>query len=185
LDGILEVIAQVFAPLGEKPSRWAATGEFEEFAEKWGKSDLCFGFGDSSEMTLETPFGSHSALIRFRTAEKHPQLGHGLLSTLQLPYSADRLIIAREAAALNLFEFLSWTSFPQLGCWHSNQNHGQGAGLAFSLFLPNALYRPGLATQIAFWFLRRARWIREQGFPDTKDVNMLEILKRPLPSYVR
>jgi hypothetical protein len=178
LDGILEVIAQVFAPGGQKPSRWAGTGEFEDFAEKWAKSDFCFGFGDASGMTLETPFGSDSALIRFRTAEKHPQLGHGLLITLQLPYSADSLTIARQAAELNLSEYISWTDFPQLGCWHSNQNPGEQEGLAFSLIMPNAVYGPGLATNIAFWFLRRARWVREQGFPDIKDLTMLEIFNK-------
>jgi hypothetical protein len=44
--------------------------------------------------------------------------------------------------------------------------------------MPNALYGPGLATNIAFWFLRRARWVREQRFPDIKDVTMLEVLNK-------
>lgn len=130
-------------------------------------------------MTLETPFGNDSALIRFRTEEKHPQLGHGLLAALQLPYSADALTIAREAAELNLLEFLEWTNFPQLGCWHSNlQNRADQDGLAFSLFIPNALYQPRLAAQIASWFMQRARWVREQKFPEMKDLTMLEILNK-------
>jgi hypothetical protein len=178
LDGILETVAHVFAPEGERPSRWASTKEFEEFAENWAKSDRCFGFGDASGMTLETPFGSDSALIQLRTAEKHPQLGHGLLITLQLPYSADRLTIARQAAELNLCEYILWTDFPQLGCWHCNQSPGKLEGLAFSLFIPNALYQPDLATQIAFWFLRRARLVREFKFPEVEDLNMLEIFKK-------
>lgn len=42
LDDILEVIAEVFAPLGETPSRWEETGEFEVFAEKWGPVRFLF-----------------------------------------------------------------------------------------------------------------------------------------------
>jgi hypothetical protein len=176
LDGILEAIAEVFAPLGETPSRWVATGEFEAFVEKWARSDSSFGFGDTSGMTLETPFGNDSVLIKFLTEEKHPQLGHGLLATLQLPYAADALTIAREAAELNFLEFLTWTNFPQLGCWHSNQNRADQEGLAFSLFMPNALYQPGLTAQIAFWFMQRARWVREQKVSEMKDATMLEVL---------
>jgi hypothetical protein len=164
LDEILEVVAQVYAPLGEKPSRWAGTDEFEKFAEQYGRSDACFGFGDPSGMTLETPFGSDSALIMFRTDEKHPQLGHGLLVTLQLPFLADRLAIAKEVAELNLLEYLSWTGFPQLGCWHLGQNRGEQYEVAFSLFMPNALYKPVLVTNIAAWFVMRARWVRKRDF---------------------
>jgi hypothetical protein len=178
LDDILWVVDQVFAPLGKNPSRWVGTGEFEAFAEKWAQCDLCFGFGDASGMTLETPFGNDSALIRFHSEQKHPQLGHGLLITLQLPNSGDELTIAREAAELNLLEAVTWTDFPQLGCWHPNKNRVDQEGLAFSLFIPNALYRPNLATHIAFWFMQRARWAREQKFPDMKDVTMLEVLNR-------
>jgi hypothetical protein len=176
LDGILEVIAELYAPLGENPSRWSGTDEFEQFAEKWGKSDRCFGFGDSEGMTLETPFGSDTAMIRFLTAEKHPQLGHGLLATLQLPYSNTSLAIAKEAAALNLLEAFAWTGFPQFGCWHANEFGSGEAGLAFTLFIPNALYKPGLATRIAFCFLLRARWVREERFPNTDDSAMTDIL---------
>jgi hypothetical protein len=176
LDEILKVVAVVYAPLGKRPSRWVGTDEFEKFAEQYGRSDACFGFGDPSGMTLETPFGADSALITFRTDEKHPQLGHGLSVTLQLPFLADRLTIAKEAAALNLLEYLSWTGFPQLGCWHLRQSRGEQYAVAFSLFLPNALYKPVLVTNIAFWFLMRARWVREKRFPKMKDLTMLEIL---------
>jgi hypothetical protein len=86
--------------------------------------------------------------------------------------------IARAAAELNLLEATSWTSFPQIGCWQANETRVGQAGLAFALFMPNALYQPGLATQTAFWFLRRPRWAREQKFPDMRDVAMIDILKR-------
>ena len=177
LDGILEVVDQVHAPLGGQPSRFANTGEFEEFAATYAQSHMCFGFGDAAGMTLETPFGADSALIRLRTDERHPQLGYGLLITLQLPWFDEQHEIAKQIADLNMLEMIQWTGFPQLGCWHYAEGRGNLGGPAFTLFIPNALYKPGLATQGAFWFLHRARWVREQKFPTMKDRTMLEILK--------
>lgn len=180
LDGMLEVAAQIYAPLGEQPSRWAGTDEFTSFADKWAQCDSCFGFGDPKGMTLETPFGNDSALIKLLTDQKHPQLGHGLTATLQLPYVGDKIAIANEAAEFNLLESASWTDFPQLGCWHSNQNRGDQEGMAFSLFIPNALHQPGIVTQVAFWFLHRARWARETKWPKIVDQTMLEIMTNRL-----
>jgi hypothetical protein len=45
-----------------------------------------------------------------------------------------------------------------------------------AVFIPK--YQSGLATQVAFWFMHRARWAREQKCPDMKDLTMLEILKK-------
>jgi hypothetical protein len=128
LDEMLEVAAVVYGPLGEKPSRWAGTDEFETFAERWCQSDNCFGFGDPTGLTIETPFGSDSALIRLRSDQRHPQLGNGLLATLQLPFFNDALSISKESATLNFLEAISWTNFPQLGCWHSHQGRGGARG---------------------------------------------------------
>ena len=48
-----------------------------------GRSDSAFGFGDKTGLSMETPFGSDSALVRLHTDRPHPSLGSGLLSTLQ------------------------------------------------------------------------------------------------------
>jgi hypothetical protein len=58
-------------------------------------------------------------------------------------------------AALNFLEDRLWTDFPQLGCWHSVHGRADEDRPAFTLFLPNALYRPNLATNVAFWFMNR------------------------------
>jgi hypothetical protein len=173
---ILDVAAQVFVPHGRQPSRWAGTGEFESFADEWLKSDTCFGFGDATGLTVETPFGDDSALIRLWTDQQHPQLGNGLLATLQLPYSDDNVSIAKAAAMFNLDESAGWTDIPLLGCWHSHKYRDDQSGLAFSLFMPNALYQPGLASQVTFWLLQRARWARKKQWPNLVDKTMAEIL---------
>jgi hypothetical protein len=184
LDDMLGVFADLYAPMGEEPSRFAGTGEFEHFAAKWGQQDTCFGMGEPTELTVETSFGRHSALIRCTTDEKHPQAGHGLWATLRLPYWDDELWTANEVAGLNLMESRQWTGFPLLGCWHS-QKEGDRYGPTFSLFVPNALYMPGLATCIALWFIDRARWVRRFRFPEATDVSMEKILERRMAKWRR
>lgn len=178
LDNILEVVSDVFAPQGKKPSFFAGSPEFEEFTEKYARQDICFGMGDVNGMTLETPFGNDSALIRFLTSEKHPQLGHGLLMTIQLPWFDEKLEIARQTAELNYYETVRWTDFPQLGCWHSAEGRDSEHGVAFSLFLPNAVFKPGLITNLAFWAVARAQLVKRIKFPEIKSASMNEIMKR-------
>ena len=178
LHDILEVADQVYVPHGQEPCRWVGSQEFEEFSQKWAKNDLCFGVGDPTGLSLETPFGEHSILVRLRTSEPHPQLGHGLLGTLQVPSSEGDDDVSVLCAELNFLEATRWTDFPQLGCWHPHQGKGDQKGVAFSTFIPNALYRPGLATNTAFWLLERARWLRQEKWPDMKDLTMLEVLKK-------
>jgi hypothetical protein len=176
LDGMLDVAELVFAPRGNEANRWIGTGEFEETAETWGRSDLCFGIGDPQELTLETPFGEASALIRLRTSERHPQLGTGLLGTIQLPIENECNAVAHECARLNFMETL-WTDIPLFGCWSPHQSLNGRYAPAFTSFIPNALYRPGLATNMALWLFARARWVRMELFPQLRDRAMAEILK--------
>lgn len=178
LDDILEVAAQVYVPIGKESNRWSGHDEFSQFAENYARNDHCFGTGDETGLTLETPFGSDTALINLRTGERHPQLGNGLLVTLQLPRFAEAPAIASECAYLNFLEAVSWTDFPLFGCWHPQTSREGSDGLAFSTFVPNALYQPMLATNFAFWMLDRARWARETLWPELRDSPMIEILEK-------
>lgn len=179
LDQILGVLGQVIVPIGKERSRWDGCEEFVKFAETWGRSDSCFGMGDPTGLTLETPFGDDSALIRLLTDLAHPQLGNGLLATLQLPMLGDQQEISKLTNELNYMEAIMWTGFPLLGCWHSREL-GENYAAAFSLFVPNALHQPMIATNVAFWMLNRARWVRSQRFEHLVDRPMIEILKRRL-----
>jgi len=174
-DDILNVAESVFAPEGKKQSKWIDTGEFEEFAEKYGQQDSCFGFGDKSGMTLETPFGDNSVLLRFLTNVPHPQLGNGLLVTTQMMWSfATPYDTCVEASFLNFLESRRWTDFPQFGCWHPEPN---GDGIVHTCFVPNTLYMPGLVTNLAIWAVARVQWVRRERFPKVEDLTMAQILK--------
>lgn len=114
-DDILHIVEDIYAPEGSKPSHWSNVEEFSQFSAQFAQSDNCFGTGDRSGMTLETPFGDNSALIRLLSEEPHPQLGNGLLVTLQLPVWLAPDAAAREVAFFNFLEARMWTDFPQLG----------------------------------------------------------------------
>lgn len=177
LDGILGVLDDVFIPIGREPSRWAGCAEFASFGETWGRSDNCFGVGDPTGLTLEVPFGDHSILIRLLTDQPHPQLGNGLLVTLQLPELNEDTAIHDLTSELNYLEATMWTGFPLLGCWHAVNVRDRPAA-AFSMFVPNALYQPLIATNAAVWMVRRAAWMKSVYFKDLIDRPMIEILRR-------
>lgn len=175
LDDILEVADQIFAPAGARQSKWNGSDEFEAFAQIFGKTEGCFANGDPTGLTAEVPFGNGSALIQCWTDQAHPQLGNGLLVTLQLPNN-----LADEpdggVAALNFFEARAWTEVPNLGCWHTRDTgSARGKVPAHSTFIPNALYRPGLIQNFVLWEIGRARWVRSAFFPEMQDRLMSEI----------
>jgi hypothetical protein len=176
-DDILGVVGGVYVPDGKKRSRWNNIDEFVNFAETYGRSDVCFATGDKSGLTLETPFGDSSALIRLQSDVEHPQLGSGLLVTIQIPFLTAIEEISKESALLNFLEASRWTDFPQLGCW---QLHGGGVSneLAHASFVPNALYSDGIATNFAFWSVARVRWLRQERWPNLEDKPMNEILEK-------
>ena len=174
-DDILNVVSAVYVLEGKK-RRWSNTDEFIKFAETYGRSDACFKNGDKSGLTLETPFGDSSALIRLHSDVEHPQLGSGLLVTIQIPFLMTIEEVSKESAMLNFLEASHWTDFPQLGCW---QLHGDGErlDLAHASFVPNAMYSEGVATNFAFWSIARARWVRQERWPNLEDKPMSEILR--------
>jgi hypothetical protein len=183
LDNILETMEYIYAPIGKQPNRFVGTDEFEQFVAKYGRLERCFGTGDQSGLTLETSFGTDSALIRLITDQPHPQLGNGLLAILQLPYSDDEMSIARSVAVLNFTEAYGWTGFPQIGSWHSARNRGDSDGLAFTLFMPNALCKPMLVTNVAFWLMQRAEWAKKTIWPGMTDLPIWEIIENRLGQY--
>jgi hypothetical protein len=151
---------------------------FEAFAKTHALNDDCFGSGDEGGLTVETPFGDQSALIRLLTDEQHPQLGHGLNASMMLPVFGNTNEIAAEAASLNFLEASTWTRLQHIGSWYSAHETDDVFRLAFNLFIPNSLYRHGLASIITFWLLRRARWLRETKWPDVADLTMMEIYQK-------
>jgi hypothetical protein len=177
LDDILNVADACYVPLGQQASRWRGSDEFARIAQRFGRNDLCFGMGGPEGLTLETPAGSSSALVRLLPDEKHPALGSGLLATLQLPFLQDEEEAMDTCMWLNYFQAIQWSDAPQLGTWGPRQL-GDAFTPGTSSFYPNALYRDGVATNAALWQVAHARWAKEQFWPDLQDLTMREVFER-------
>ena len=176
LDDMLNAEKDVFQAAGQDASRWRGTGEFEAIAERWGRNDAAFGIGDPTGLTRETPFGDRSALLQLLTDRPHPRLGNGLFSVASLPTSFDDSEQAHYlAAVMNYREAIEWTECQSLllGAW-SVAEQGQ---IAYGAFIPNALYRPGIAENEALQELTRLRWTREEYGPEVADLPMIEIIR--------
>lgn len=158
-------------------SNWIGSPEFEEFAERYARNDNCFGVADEGGMSLETPFGSDSVLVRFETEGAFPAFGHGLHVRTMIRLAETRERICINATTLNYLESSQWTDFPQLGCWHFQELPDEQRFLAHSCFIPNMFFRDGLVTNYGLWAIARALWARTVVLPDVKNKTMREILE--------
>lgn len=158
-------------------SRWKGSGEFEACAEQFGCCDTSFGIGDPSGLTLETPIGVDSAQITLLTDHSHPAYGAGLLATLQVRMGDTPAQVREWAAICNLLESTSWTDVPQLGSWSVCEVDAETSRLLHSIFIPNAFYCEGLATNVALWQLGRARWVKSVLWPNLHDCTMAEVME--------
>jgi hypothetical protein len=178
VDSLLGVGKDFYGPAGSSASKWLGCVEFSEVAERFGRSDQCFGTGDPNGLTLETPIGESSALIGLRPEVRHPQLGSGLLASVELPFNRPNSDMVEECLGLNFHEATFWTDVPQFGSWHPQQRREETFHAGNGFFIPNALYRPGLATNAALWQVGRARWVKNTLYPDLKDLSMSEVIQR-------
>jgi hypothetical protein len=176
ISDILAAAEEILVPAVQKDSKWIGSEEFRQFADEYGMSNVCLGFGNDKGMTLETPFGADLAFIRFRTDEQHPQLGSGLLVTTHIRSYQNFDEACVEAAGLNFLEARIWTDFPQLGCWHAGRTEKNEVDWVHCCFIPNALFVPGLVQHLALWSLERVRWVRRSWFPELADKTMYEII---------
>jgi hypothetical protein len=185
LDDILGV-DQFVAHHGQQPSKWIHTEEFEQIVDRWGRSDSGFGTAGKGWLTIETPFGAATAILKLKTDEPHPRLGNGLLITLTLPgLYEDEGRMADLAIEMNFMEITRWlkVGVPLIGNWSAerwNLPAGPRFATAFSCFVPNMMYKPGLAENFVLYAMGRAKWFRERYLPDATDLPMHEILNKRL-----
>ena len=178
-DEMLDLWETFFGPASQGPNRFGGLGEYEEFTKVYAQNDNCFGMGDPTGMTLETPLGEESILIRLKTDEEHPNLGVGLLVSMKLPFGVSEAEAIEQCTYLNLMETLGWTSVPQLGSWHPRQlSAGGDYAPAYSSFIPNAVFSPGLVTNLALWQLGRATWVKQTLYSELTHSPMSEILQK-------
>jgi hypothetical protein len=176
-DSIVSHIGEMVRGKSDGISNWTGSREFEAFVERYARNDDCFGMADrGTGMSLETPFGSDTALIRFETEGVFPGLGNGLLVRTMLRSTDTPEQICSLASLLNHLEGTQWTDFAQLGCWHLHSLSDDKSILAHSCFIPNMLFGEGLVTNYGLWAIARALWAAKVLRPDAGSKTMREIL---------
>lgn len=157
LDGVLDVVSNIYAPAGTGRSWWHDTREFEDVAKLLSAQGFTAA-AKPDRLIVAAVFGAEPMMIALLSDARHPQLGSGLLVTVELPFHFPEGEAFERAGLLNFEEATSWTGFPQLGCWHRHDREGGASVIVHSTFVPNALAQPNLATHFAFWSLDRAQW---------------------------
>jgi hypothetical protein len=171
-DEMLSVVAQVYAPIGQEPSRFPP-GEFEKIARN-RKGPSVLTNADGAGLTAEFPFtGTTSSALRFErhlagesvgepetalfqaTAEaEHPRYGSGCLLLLRLPRQGVTPEIANQ---LNCEEATGRFAGYGLGAWCVSDETAVHA-----CFLPSAVYRPGLLGNLVLDRAVRTLWARDR-----------------------
>jgi hypothetical protein len=183
----LSVEGGAIVPQGTQQSKWIGTGEFEEIIKKWGRCDSGFGFADEGGLSIEMPFGDETAVLTLKTDVAHPRLGNGLLAILKIPHLSGPERVNALAIEMNYLEAMIWSKIgmPLIGNWCADESvmrEKQEPGFvpAFSSFVPNLFYQPGLAENIVLYAAGRTRWVRQMWMPDEIDLPMHEILSKRL-----
>lgn len=154
-DDMLNVVRDVFQPVGLETSRFVSEQEFDA-VEAWVRGTQCFTMGASERgLAIEVPFGSDdTSLIQLQADQIHPTLGSGLLVTLQIrPKEEPRhRTVAAIAADLNRQECEA-KSMNQYGAWHEKDEL-----LTHAHFLPNMEFGQHVTLNAAMGQIYRATW---------------------------
>jgi len=153
---------------GRNCSAWAGTGEFAEAVELLQRGDmivrqdgegLIAGFPFSHEQ--DTAHGSESdlpadstAVFEMSTETPHSVHGNGLSTRLYLPLALPEELACHLCTVLNLLETREFTGSCLVGSWCR-----EDGGLAFSGFIPNILYHPGMVPNLALAARTRTAWV--------------------------
>jgi hypothetical protein len=122
-----------------------------------GGLGLTAEFGLSESAASAATGDNDTALLQLAADQPHPELGCGLLCSLQMPHQISGDARLREVCAqLNDMEMAAHALPPHFGAWCVGN---LGNNPAYVSFLPNALHSvSGIATNAAFWAMHRARW---------------------------
>lgn len=167
VDDMLNVLEDVFVPIGREPSRWAGDDMQHAFdVVRTSPFDL-LATGDSDGFTAELPFRSKSSLLQAITTEANPQVGNGLLLLLSLPMTFSPEAGIQQAHELNQRELASLSQAHSLGswCW-------QNDCITHCSFFPNAMRLGGSdLVNLVLSAIVRARWVAERVYGDDWETN--------------
>lgn len=154
-ETLLGIEETVVRPLGEGDTAWqpAVLAQVASIAiEKLLKSQVK---NHDGVLTAALPFGESDepALLVIEPTRRHPFLGAGVWSWLLLPSGATPEPSMTMILALNTAEQRSSTGAHFLGSWTEHRSQ-----LAYQVFLPNAIFAPGVLEPVVLSQAVRAQW---------------------------
>ena len=170
MDDMLNVVDRLFRPWGSDPLPRGDRPDLDAAANAL----LVMGFsvdGGNATGDVVAALGGDSAdlLIIMDLNTRHPLLGHGLLTRLQLDSklseAAGSAPLTPEALA-RILNDEEWTASQPLlhcGAWTPTLHGEAGRGtITYASFLPNLGLAPGTGTVVAIDAARRGVWARQQ-----------------------
>lgn len=157
-DALEEIILQIVAA-GTQVSRFIGD-DMRALLGDCQNPPCVLATGEDVGVTAEFPFLGRTSLTRFSAIEKNPKVGSGLLITLKIPDKPANGVM--HALEMNECELKYLTRSHFLGSWCST-NDGTPT---FASFVPNAIWKPGLAQYLMQSMMMRAMWVAEAVYGD-------------------
>jgi hypothetical protein len=170
-DDMLNVIEELYAPQGRRGSPYTADTFLQAAAMSpapW--LDVQTEGAELRAVLYASDYPSGTGVFMATSNPRHPQLGAGLLTLVNIPSGFTPEVTLALAHELNLAEAYVWQSPYFFGAWCVGKD--ADPGLTFASFYPAAVCRPGLVEALAVQAGVRAAWVRRQiddGIQDAKD----------------
>jgi hypothetical protein len=133
---------------------WWSPAEFQDAVDRFmNQPPAVLGTAGGPGFTVEFPYGERTSLCQAKADQRHPRYGNGLflLQTFPVKATSDTDGV-KLALSMNKIELTERPPGYGFGSYAYKDN-----ALHYTSFLPNALYRPGLLTNIYFSCAQRAR----------------------------
>lgn len=173
---MVTAIDSVFGRGGGESSRYAKASEFQAIDDiaRHGNTATCGG--DETGIAIEVPFGREASLIQLDTGFRHRRVGSGLSFAIHLPLDPGFRTCAAFAADMNREQAAGKPNIIQFGAWCVTTS-GDRNMVTFTGFIPNYLYRPGVAQDVFYSSVKRAQWANQRFNPGVPEVDAWALLQ--------
>ena len=152
-DPIVEAIPKLIGPPGGEPSRWTPEEFKDAFDQEVDKPPALSATLQDGGLVVQVPCGEYPVLCRILASEPHPRYGNGLFVLQQFPVTPPS-----DGDGVGLALALNGVELAQrpFGYGFGSYAYRQG-GFYFLSFYPNAVYTPGLLSNIYWSCVQRAQ----------------------------
>lgn len=145
--------AAVFANSGDEPCAWSEAEFRDAVTEYMNRPPARAATAGPTDFTVELPFGHQNSQCRVSGDQPHPLYGNGLLVLQRFPVPVES---ETEGVKLALSLNAADLTHRMTGYGLGSYVYADGA-IHFTAFLPNALHKPGLLSNLYFSCAARAQ----------------------------